>query len=401
MSLFKKNRQTDSVKKIEVPEKHFNLRVVLLAVSLAVGLVAIGWGVYYAFSKDPGWYTVEATPGEPSCEEEFKLQYNIGNTDMSATSEYKALERVYNQAVVDAYRLFNNEAENSELAKVSMHPNTEVTIDSGLYQALLQVENAKNRSIYLAPVYVEYDRVFIAEDEVNAKLYDPNKNPEAKEFVDNVLIFTADREMIDLELRGQNKAYLRVHDDYLAFAREYGIEVFLDFGWMRNAFVADYLAQQLQSHGFTHGNLTSIDGFVRNLDTGDLSYSYNLFNRHENTVSVDAVLDYKGPMSFVFLRNYPLPGSDRQYFAYSDGTITTSVVDPQTGLSSSAVNNLLGYSSQKGCAQILLELAPVYVAARLDEAQLEALAGKQTYCVWFRDGQLICTEENAAIRTIE
>ncbi len=52
-----------------------------------------------------------------------------------------------------------------------------------------------------------------------------------------------------------------------------GIGSFIDFSWMRNAFIADYLAEGLAARGFGKGALTSFDGFARNLEQGGEDFS--------------------------------------------------------------------------------------------------------------------------------
>ncbi len=397
-----KHREPVPINKIEVPIKHFNLRVILLAIAIAIAAVAIGFGIYYALHKEPGWRTVEVTVDRPNCSKDFVLTYHFGSSGTNATTEYKKVAAVYTEAVVEAYRLFNNEADGSELARVAQRPNTEVKLDPDLYQALKLLEESGNRSIYLAPVYVEYQRVFSAEDAVNAERFDPNLNQEAKDYVNQITAFTNDPQMIGLELLGDNRVCLTVSQEYLAFAQENEITTFLDFGWMKNAFIIDYLAQALLDVGFTDGFIASYDGFTRNLDKSGRTYSQNLFNRQDNDIFMPAAMDYTGPMSMVFLRNFPLSSADKwHYYAYQHGSITTAMVDPADGLSKSAVNNLLVYSKDQGCAQLLMKAAPVFVAESFDEQVLQDLTGQKIYSVWFQNGELVSTDANISVRTAE
>lgn len=401
MKLFRR-QEPKPVQKIEVPVKHFNLRVILLAVSIAIALVAIGYGIYYALSKDPGWRAVEVASDKVNCSQDFVLTYYFGSSGISATAEYKEVAAVYTGAVEEAYRLFNTEADGSELAKVATHPNQDVKLDPVLYEALKLLTESENRSIYLAPVYVEYQRVFSSEDETSAAQYDPNHNQETADYANRIAAFINDPEMIGLELQGDNTVCLRVHQDYLAFAQEYEITAFLDFGWMKNAFIIDYLAQELVDNGHTKGYIASYDGFTRNLDSSGTSYSFNLFNRQGNEVYKPAVMDYTGPISMVFLRNYPLSSADKwHYYAFADGTITTAMVDPADGLSKSATNNLVAYSADAGCAQLLLAVAPVFVAETFHEQPLQDLVRQEIYCVWFREGDLVATDPDISVRPVE
>lgn len=71
---------------------------------------------------------------------------------------------------------------------------------------------------------------------------------------------------MNVELLGGNQVKLSVSDDYLAFAEKNFISDFIDFSWMKNAFITDYVADVMIDNGYTLGSLTSYDGFTRNLD---------------------------------------------------------------------------------------------------------------------------------------
>ncbi|MCD8014832.1 MAG: hypothetical protein LUG99_16995 [Lachnospiraceae bacterium] len=60
---------------------------------------------------------------------------------------------------------------------------------------------------------------------------------------------------------------LFVSDDHLAYAEETGFLSYIDFFWMKNAFIIDYLTDTLIEKGYTQGASSSYDGFDRNLPT--------------------------------------------------------------------------------------------------------------------------------------
>lgn len=373
MKLFNR-REPAPVKKIQVSDTHFSRKVILLAVFVAIAIVSIGFGIYYAVTKEAGWRVMEVRPGKPSCAQDFVLTYRLEGSRREATAEYKDLEALYTQAVVEAYRLFDWSASGSELAKI--RPNQTVTVDENLYEALKLVKNYESRLIYLAPVYQAYQRVFTAESEAEASLYDPLTDADTKAFVTELAAFANDPAMIDLEILPEKQVRLQVAEAYLQYAADHEITVFLDFGWTRNAFVADYLARRLSQAGHTRGYLASYDGFTRNLDSG--AYTTRLFH--------GALVEYQGPMSMVHLRSYPIDDRDRwHYFAFSDGHIVAAMVDPADGMSKSATEDLLGYSQEKGCGELLLTLAPVYLQDTLDTAALERFAQEGIFSAWLEE----------------
>ena len=195
--------------------------------------------------------------------------------------------------------------------------------------------------------------------------------------------------MVNLETLGDNRVRLTVSTEYLKFVEENETKTLLDFGWMKNAFIADYLADTLEAEGFTSGYLSSYDGFTRNLDRRGNEYAFNLFDRQGSDVNLPAKMRYTAPLSIVFLRDYPMGEQDKwHYYAFASGKIVTTFLDTADGLSKSACPNLVSYSGSLGCGEILMQTAPVFIADELDTRTLDALKGKQLYSVWSEDGKL-------------
>ena len=201
---------------------------------------------------------------------------------------------------------------------------------------------------------------------------------------------TKEPQAVQLVLLGSNKVMLQVSQEYLTFVKENEIRFLLDFGWLRNAFIADYIASVLTENGFTNGHISSVDGFTRNLDQRGNSYSLNLFNRYEDGIDLAAVMDYTAPQSLVVMRNYPMYALEsNRYYSFSDGRIVTAMIDPVDGQSKTATNNLVSYSANLSCGQLALSVMPVYVADAFSENALNALTEQGIYSVWFNGKQLM------------
>ena len=384
---------------VTVDGKYNKLRIVLVALCVVIALVCFGFGISSLVSTEAGWQAVQITSDKINCSADFTLQYDFSAAGAEASFVNKAISELYGKATEDAYTLFYREG---ELKKLNSAPNTEVTVDPVLYKALQLVQESGNRSLYLGPVCVEYDRVFAASEETEAMWYDPAHQPEKAEYVAQIAAYAQDEQSIDLQLLGDNRVKLVVSQAYLDFAQANGIESFLDFGWMKNAFITDYIADILVENGYTCGFLASIDGFTRNLDSRGKSFSLNLFDRLENTVYRAAVLQYDKPMSLVYLRNYPLSNADsRSYFSFADGTIATSYFDCTDGQSRSATDNLVSYSENAGCAQIALQCGGLFAAGELDEAALRALSDTGIESIWFTATKLNTTDKDATVLLAE
>lgn len=381
------------ITRIDLSGDHFTLRWILIVLLLAVAVTCLIVGITAMMETADGWTTVEVTSSEINCSMDFQLHYELGASTESATVENKLLTTLYSDATEDAYAIFSAYYQKDGINNVwylNQHVNEIVTVDETLYQALELIVRYGNRSIFLAPVNVEYNRVFSANSDVEASSYDPAYHSDVMAYVSEMAGFINNPEMINVELLGGNQVRLNVSQEYLDYAETEEIVTFLDFSWMTNAFIIDYIADILVEHGYTNGYLSSYDGFTRNLDTRGNSYSLNIFDYVEGTVYVPAVLSYNQPISMVYLRSYPMSDEDCwHYYTYDSGDISSIYVDAADGASKSATNDLVSYSYESGCAEMLMQLIPVYVADEFNSDQLNDLVTSGISSVW-SEGTKIC-----------
>ena len=389
------------VTRIELSEANVKLRMILIVVLLSVAVVAIVYGLMSALNTEPGWQEVEVSSANLNCSQDFVLMYEFGKDGVNATEEYWNVTRMYTELTEFGYQIFSAETEVKDLGNVyylNQHPNETVSVAHELYKALELVVEYGSRYPFLAPVYREYNAVFLSDNAAEAALYDPAQNAELVPYIQETAAYCADPAMVSVELVDDDQVRLTVSEEYLAYAQEYGIETFLDFGWMKNAFIADCIADTLAASQYTNGYLASHDGFTRNLDDRGLDYNFNIFDRWEDTISIPACLRYNEPISIVYLRNYPLSEQDRwHYYAMDDGSIATILLDPADGMSRSATDNLVSYAYDMGCAEILMQTAPVFIAHELDEDAITALEDKGIHSIWGEGSVLRYTEADAVL----
>lgn len=387
------------VTRIELNETNTRLRWIAVVVLLSIAVVAVLVGLMSALNTEPGWQEVEVSASSLNCSQDFAFMYDFGEEGISASAEYKLITDLYTRLTEFGFQIFSAETEVeglSNLYYLNAHVNEPVTVSHELYKALELIAAYDSRYPFLAPVYAEYNAIFLSENSAEAAHYDPAQNPELVPYIQQTTAFAADPDMISVTLLGEDQVQLNVSQEYLAYAEEWGIGTFLDFGWMKNAFILDYMADTLSSSGYTNGYLSSYDGFTRNLDARGETYTFNLFDRAENTVSMPACLNYTKPISIVYLRNYPLSESDRwHYFAFDNGSIASVLLDIADGMSKSATDNLVSYSGDMGCAEILLQTAPIFIADSLDQAALANLAGSGIHSVWGEGSVLRYTDAHA------
>ena len=385
------------VTRIELSDDKTTLRLILLIALLVIAAVAIIVGLSSAMKVEPGWQEAQVSSEKVNCSTEFTLMYDFSDYDLSeSTGALKKLNALYSTLTEDAYAIFTASEYETEFANVRYlndHVNEKVAVDPALYQALERILWYDSRYPFLAPVYEEYDRIFVQTSEADAARYDPAKSPELMDYIQEAASYAADPDMVWLELLGDDQVVLHVSEEYEAFAQENGLETFFDFHWMTNAFIIDYMASRLMENGYTSGYLASYDGFNRNLDMRGTSYSHNVYDRQGSDICLPAVFNYREPTSIVVLRNYPMADAERwHYFSYSDGTIATTFVDPADGVAKSATDNLFVYSRGVGCAEILLQAAPVFIADELNVDALNSLTEKGIYTIWGEELQLYCND---------
>ncbi|MGN0370076.1 MAG: hypothetical protein ACI4EW_05975 [Butyrivibrio sp.] len=375
------------VVKVELNEKNTKIRFIIVVVLIAIAAGAFAYGTYSCINVDPGWTQIEVSSGEgASLSDQFVLLYDLGAGDSSAMSEKKALSSLYSDTLGAAYKNFNSDTGFdgvNNVYRLNRHPNEEMVVDEVLYKAFELLQSYNNRNIYLAPVYEQYDDMFYCNDDVETYDYDPYQNSDIASEYEKIASYAADSSQVDMILLGDGKVKLSVSDEYLKYAEENGIQSFIDFAWMKNAFIVDYIADAMVSKGYTNGTLSSYDGFSRNLDVRNEQYRFNIYDRTGLSVYDAAIMEYTGNLSIVFLRDYKLSELDYwHYYEFSDGDTRNSYLDIKDGKCRSALPNLVSYSEKSGCAQILMEISDIYISDEFDEAALISLDRQDIYSIY-------------------
>ena len=391
------------VQRVELSERNPKQRFIAVIICLLVASAAFIYALNGLMSNDSGWTNIEvSSSAETNCGEDFIFQYYIGAGSVDATAERKALTLLYTDIMVKSYELFHNDEafeDVTNIYEINQHPNEVLEVDPVLYQAFETVVESGRREIYLAPIYVEYKNLFFCEDDSQTVNYDVEQNADLSDYFAQVLPYCNDPSMVNVELLGENRIRLAVSEQYLSFAKENQIEDFVDFGWMKNAFICDYAAEELAEKHYTFGNLTSCDGFTRNLDVKmgerqEMEYAFNIYDRQGNTIYPAGVMNYTGAISIVSLHNYPMSEKEKyNYYEFKNGDIRTYYIDATDGRCRSSVNNLVSYSGEKGCAGVLLDVLPLYISEEMDAKALKDLSKWGTDSIYGDNGVLFYTEE--------
>lgn len=373
--------QPKPVERVELDEKNTKARITLVILAVVIAVIAFGYAIGSSTSVDHGWREIEADGAAGmNCSQDFQFNYYLGGSGMSAAAELKAITNLYTQATTTAYHAFNaNELGQgtNNLFFLNRNVNTPIQVDPVLYQAFETVNSLDSRYVFMAPVFAEYHSLFFCSEDWETAGFDPYQNEDIRQYVAQVAAFARSPEHVRIDLMGDHTLQLTVSDEYLAFAKENGIVNLVDFYWMKDAFIIDYLARVMEENGYNRGAISSYDGFVRCLSADQLGYSFHLYDLLEgSTVCKAARLNYTGCTSLVHLHSFPLNKEKELYFyQFDDGTVRTPHVDMADGLSKTALPALIGTSRTVGCAEMLLRLLPYYAADNLDAAGLRRLEG--------------------------
>lgn len=396
-------REPRPINRMEISEQNKTLRLIAAIALLVIGAVGITIGVMNALKQDSGWQQVQINTQERGCQENFLLQYNFGKSRAEATAVNQKLQTVYTEACVKAYQLFTPDEEITgvnNIYHINRHPNQVISVDPVLYAAFEKMDGTPY--LTMGPVYSHYYSAIYNAPESSVPLLDPVTGPDAATYLGNIMEFAADESAVKLELLGNHQIKLSVSDAYLEFAAEEEIENFIDFAHLTNAFIIDYLAEVLIENGLTDGFIASVDGYTRNLYDG-AKFSFNIFDRVDEIVYPAAVMDYKGPASIVYFKDYPTANEDTNY-RQNDMHFIHLFVDAADGIYRTSKEELVSYSYDSGCADVALKM-------------LSSFAGKDfsvpadVYSVWCEDSVVyyndasvtmnqLLVDENIAYRAV-
>ena len=110
-------------------------------------------------------------------------------------------------------------------------------------------------------------------------------------------------------------------------------------------------------------------------------YRLNIFDREGNTIYPVGVMEYTGPISIVYLKDFPASNSDVNYRENGNHMIHL-FTDPADGLYKTATENLICYSYDADCVDVLLKMLPGFVgdSFRVPQGVFSVWCEKKTIC---------------------
>ena len=401
------NNNIRAVEKITLDEKVASKkRIFFIVLFVCLGVGAFIYGFTHLGNNKKGWQRVVIEKYEyENCSYDFSFEYCFGTTKLGVNKEREQVIDLYKQLTTKAYRLFDRDQSYEGLVNVNdinLHVNTELTLDPMLYEALKSFEDHGTREIYVCALAEHYDALIQIDTLEALSEVDPYTSKEVADFFKKVAAFASDEQAVSMEFLPDYRMILHVSDEYLAYAAEHDIRSFIDFGWMRNAFLADYIAEGMIAKGYTKGILSSYDGFIRNFsDTGD-GYDFPLYLRNGNTVYPALTLSYEGEHAIVWLRDYPVETFDEfRFLSLPDGSIRNCYVNMEDGLGKAAAHDFVLWSKNGCCRDILFAAMPYYLSEnKLADDTADKILQQNIYTLLSEDFTVRMNDSSMRIKTL-
>ncbi|MBR2572144.1 MAG: hypothetical protein IKE30_08505 [Clostridia bacterium] len=392
------------VERIELKEKHTAAKLVLAALGIIVLGAALAVALTGMLRVERGWRDIENN-GEYGVHlsAEVRLACDLGAGEESPGAQFRRITDCYSRESAYLYRLLdarNLSGDTGNLALLNRHPNEAVRLDEALCEMLEKAETS-GRTHYLAPVWDGCLCLFYAENDAEADAWDPARNPELREFNRRAASFAGDASSVSLEFLPDRNVILRVSDEYLAFAEEYGAETFVDFGPVRNAFAADALFDALSREGFDRFIVYSSDGYTRARGDAVPPLTFALSDTTEDgKPRVPAKVQIAPPCAALCWQSVLADSSNPYQYVRADGELRGAFVDLSDGGLRAGAASLFAGSAQCGCADLALALYPLYSCETVDPRAVDALAESGISAALVADHQIHTSDPLLALTEV-
>ena len=289
-------------------------------------------------------------------DDELVLNYYIGNNN---ENELKEITKLYSDLVSYSYKLLDSEILYDDIfniAYINNHLNEEIEVDSILYNSFKMIKEYDLLFIlYLGPLY--YETTGIIYNSSSLDVFSPLYNNEVNKYFNDIIHYI-NNNSIELVLLNNNKIKLAIDNDYLDYIKNNNVKNIISFGWIKNAIMVDYLANNLMSKGYIYGILSSVDGYTRILDNTN-EYNYNIID-YDKRSYICATIKYNNSYSIVNLRNYIYLAEDYYRILYiSEDEIYSYYID-NNGKYINDNRNIINYSLYYSCLEISLNMFDLF-----------------------------------------
>ena len=278
---------------IQINRKNIVLRVILFLFFLTVGVTFIALYFTGVLQFQKGYSKVEIIPENQNIKADKIVYYAYfdGNS-LSVRQNVKNLQGFYspkaNYVLMLTDEYANYESRNN-LKTIADNEGKEVEVDEVLYKILQDAytksKEEKNYSLLGYKLFLQWD-VIIGLDGLSLINSDPSVNPETKALLENqVQVIKEESKREFLSFRNKDEKFFVK----ASFTSEYknildDNDPLLSLGILKDAYIIDYLASQLEREGNKDGFLISSDGYIKALSEYQ-GCSYNLYDIYDDKIS--------------------------------------------------------------------------------------------------------------------
>lgn len=390
------------VTKVELSQKNIAIRIVLFVVLLLIGGLGIGFFVHELLKVEDGLQEIRASVSGYSVEGDFSFNYKLGESDVSATKENKAVNTIYSSLIYNATLIFDEYSSLSDyhnLTYINGHIGEDIEVPEELYKALKTFYNYNSRDLFFAPIYEEYDSIMGAGLDSYASRFDPNKDASQLAHIQKLLNYINDENHIKLSFYRNNIVKLSVSEEYQNFAKENEYKRLLTLGSYKNAFIIDYLVNGLKEKEYCNGFILSSDGFFRSLNEKNFA-NYNLVDYVDNETFSAANMETSNNITICSYKAFPHLKDSANYYIYEDKTIASKHVD-KNGLNTHFTNNLICYGYNIGCVDLAFKSYDLYLCESLDNSKLVDLkTADNIYSIYFDNNNLVYNQDDLELNDL-
>ena len=115
-----------------------------------------------------------------------------------------------------------------------------------------------------------------------------------------------------------------------------------------------------------------------------------MFDRAYGGDCVVTQMSYTRPLCFLSLHSYTnSPRANDLYFEFADGETRSIFVDPADGMPKTAADDLLLWSDDLGCGELVLRASSVFLREKMEPEDLDRLNCCYAFCA---DKTLFCSD---------
>ena len=380
-------------------KKQLNVKlIVIIAAAVLLVAAAITTAVILISNADDnsGWQEIKAESVSSSLQNNFILNY-----DLSDGSSRDKIADIYSDMLQHGYNIYDAKASTSHggIATLNKYVGQPIEISPELYSSLLLMANKSSRMHYLGPVYEIYKKLFTEPDPTAAPALDPQKNSELSRICTAIAAFACDDAAVKIELLSGNRVQLTISDEYEELVSSSNLSTYIDFGWMRDAFIVDLVADALKSAGYTNGTIASYSGFTRNLDTdADQDYTFGLYDKYRNNVYLASSVSYKGAITSVTYKTFAMNSIDKQYlYEYKNGDVTHGYISASSGMPEAACDVMVFHTKNMKCAELALTTYSYYNRTSEDQNAISGLLSRGIGAIYCDGTTIISTSDDVTV----